>query len=67
MVSFLLFIFLSDILFQTARDFEISEVEQKLVQTKVELSLPLSLLDCIANYGTGMMRRRARRASEKAR
>ena len=57
MVSFLLFIFLSDIFFQTARDFEIPEVEQKLVQTKVELNLPLSLLECIANYGTGMKRR----------
>ena len=48
----------SQTLIQTARDFELPDVDQKLTRLKVEVSLPPSLIDWIDNHGQGMMRKR---------
>ena len=50
---------------KTARDFELPDVDQKLVQLRVEVNLPSSLLDWIDNHGQGMMRKRKKAGQGK--
>ena len=45
---------------KTARDFELPDVDQKLVQLRVEVNLPSSLLDWIDNHGQGMTTKKKR-------
>ena len=58
---------LSQTFIQTARDFELPDVDQKLAQLRVGVSLPLSLLDWINNHGQGMMRKTTETGREEER
>ena len=55
----------SNTLMQSAQDFELPEVEQKLMHLKAEVDLPLCLLEYIDNHGTGMNEKKKQEKGEK--